>query len=130
MKVFEFNPTTGKRGEQIDNIKRASWTGCSLSHAISTGYMLAIDSVDVTLPKRSGQSWTAHVDAGASDAQGEHVSYLRDDWICFCLGEFRTGPESGVWEWVVLPPKQDLDAAKDAADYEKGVYAPCYPDHL
>lgn len=109
MKVFKFNPETGQRGEQIDSVKRISWTDASVKYLIDSEQ---VEPVDLVLPKATkNERWIAHCDAGVTDKEGNFVSYLRDEWVCFCQGEVRYGQGPGVWEWIVLPPRgllQDL----------------------
>lgn len=98
MKIFKFNPITGKRGEQIGNRKIAEWTSFGIDYGTKNG---KIEPIAYSKPRDSRtQEWTAHVDAGEGDD-----SYLADEWICFCLGEWRAGEEAGVWTWAILPPK-------------------------
>ena len=103
MKIFKFNPETGKRGEQIGNARRASWTGQSVRYQVEQNM---IEPIEAVIPKSGySQEWVLHVDAGITDKDMNDVSYLGDEWICFCLGEFRVGQGGGCWSWVVLPPK-------------------------
>ena len=102
MKVFSYNPVTGTRGEQIDNIKRASWTDQSVDFQVSHNI---IEPINCKVPSVRRQEWTVHVDAGISGEDLKGISYQRDEWICFCLGEFICGEDEGVWDWVILPPK-------------------------
>ncbi|MCH8552513.1 MAG: hypothetical protein LAT62_11285 [Natronospirillum sp.] len=97
MKVFRYNPATGQRGDLIDEIPVATYTGQGAAHQ---GYCFPPPAGEV------GSEWTIHVDAGT---YGE--SYLRDEWICFCLGRHSAGRDDpGIWQWVVLPPRQALQS--------------------
>ena len=115
MKIFKFNPKTGTRGEQIDDVKRAGWTWQSVDYQVKNGM---IEPIDCVIPEVSHEKWTLHVDAGATHFNKDEErlvdeSYLRDEWICFCLGEYRAGQgqyreKHGTWEWVILPPKSAI----------------------
>ena len=98
MKIFKFNPITGKRGEQIDNVGLIEWTAESVKYMIGEGRIAPIKHN--TPNDTSNAEWVTHIDAGRGD-----VSYLRDEWICFCQGQYFTGTRPGVWNWIVLPPK-------------------------
>ena len=114
MKVFKFNPKTGERGEQIDEVKMRGWTWQGVDYQVEKGF---IEPIEYVKPEgRDNENWTAHVDAGITvfeDGESKDVSYLRDEWICFCTGEYRTGmgqyrEKHGTWEWVILPPKSAI----------------------
>ena len=114
MKVFKFNPETGKRGEQITEIKRPE--------SMSYDY----DRTDVVVPSRretkDGDFVEWRVVDLARDRNGQDID-LGDDWVCFCTG-FRTDLSdsqfaavtgygrpadctpsfSKDWEWIILPP--------------------------
>lgn len=113
MKVFEFNPETGRRGEQIGNSKRINWTGCGIDYLANNGY---VEKINYRKPSDTAtEEWTCHEDAGKTivGKNGlEDVSYLSDKWICFCSGKYEVGHGKEVWEWVILPPK-DLIKYKD-----------------
>ena len=92
MKVFKFNPKTGRRGESLYGARLATWT----------------DAYDSTYsgpePDGFGNNADVHVhkDAGVSDREMNDISYRHDtDWVCFCFGQIVNGP----WEWVIIPPK-------------------------
>lgn len=101
MKVFKFDPATGRRGEQIADWRRASWTDARWNE------------YDGHAPVGFGRDAevTVHHNAGITDATGANdISYRRPtEWICFCLGCWRVGVhDDGTpdehWEWIVLPP--------------------------
>ncbi len=117
MKVFRWNPETGRRGREIQSIKRASFTGQSVDYQVRNKM---IKPIEYRKPvSKVNEDWTVHVDAGVGD-----ISYLTDQWICFCLGEFKVGVlDSGLgkysWTWVVLPPKQLIEPInQDTIDTE------------
>jgi hypothetical protein len=95
VKVFKFDPITGRRGELIEHVKRASWAaGFDKAHAGQEFVGFGADS-----------EVCVHVDAGIGIGEDEQ-SYRRDEWVCFCLGCWQTGtPGEEHWEWVVLAPK-------------------------
>lgn len=114
MKVFKFNPETGKRGEQITEIKRPD--------GISFDY----DRADVVVPSRhqnkDGDFVEWLVAYRITDCNFQEID-LGDEWVCFCTG-YRTElsdsqfaavtgygrpadckrDSSKEWEWVILPP--------------------------
>ena len=100
MKVFKFNPETGKRGAQIDNVALITFTDQGVDFQVNNGI---IQPISYNLPIVRGQNWTAHVDAGTMKE-----SYLRDEWVCFCMGSCVVGYDEEIWEWKVLPPKSAI----------------------
>lgn len=102
MKIYSFNPETGRRSVQpIDARQLASYTDSY--HPEYRG--LAIDLNPKVVGDERGFGFdaevTIHKDAGRLDE-----SYQSDQWICFCLGSWRAGPEAKpFWNWVVLPPR-------------------------
>lgn len=110
MKVFAFDPKTGRRGEHLRDVKRTGWTGCGYEYSLNRGL---VEPLDVVMPQqRPGVSHTLHLDAGAQaviEGKLESWSYLCDEWITFCSGKIGkrlpNGEIEGDWEWVILPPK-------------------------
>ena len=103
MKMFEFDPTTGRRGELLDNVKLISWTDASVDYAVKNGTLMPIDYSKPGSTKTSQH--TAHIDAGYTNRHGVHCSYRqRDKWVTFCMGEMISGFGAGIWEWIILPP--------------------------
>lgn len=100
MKIFSYDPSTGRRGEQIDTAGVFEWTDQSVDYQVSNN---VIKPIDCKVPEIRGQNWTVHVDAGRGDE-----SYQRDEWICACMGEMICGEGQGEWEWVILPPKSAI----------------------
>ncbi len=100
MKIFKFDPETGRRGAHVADWKRASWTAARWN---------AYDGHEPVGFGRDAEV-TVHHDAGITSRDGsEDISYrTREYWICFCLGCWRVGhDENGPvehWEWIVLPP--------------------------
>ena len=101
MKVFAYNPVTGKRGELLGNVKRHEWTDMSINYAMGSDQ---IEPMEFVTPEIKGQEWIAHVDAGYTE-----TSYKRDQWICFCWG---LESYSDVWIWAILPPKGEVKYIK------------------
>lgn len=101
MQIFRFDPTTGRRGEKIDDRPRASWTSeYFIGYAGAKPAGFSLDS-----------EVTVHHNAGVMNHDGsEDISYRHPtEWICFCLGCWHVGVnEDGspleYWEWIVLPP--------------------------
>ena len=85
MKVFHFDPITGKRGPFIENAAVAT-------HISNTS------GVTANLPQGQGQIWS--VADKALKRSGDPITY--DHPVCFCTGE-RNVPTGGTaWHWVVL----------------------------
>lgn len=105
MKVFEFDPTTGRRGEFIENRKRAGWGDCCLTYAIKKGL---VEPVEFVTPTWNNCDITVHVDGGVeiwTGADCEFKSYRHPTkWVCFCTGQYQSGLDKGVWDWWILPP--------------------------
>jgi hypothetical protein len=94
VKVFKFDPATGKRGELIGTRKRASWTD-----SLWLGY-------DGQTPVGFGADADVgvHHDAGTG-LVGDEMSYRHEtEWTCFCLGCWHMGPDDNRWQWVIVPP--------------------------
>ena len=102
MKIFKFDPISGKRGEQIDNARRGNYTDQSVSYQVEHGL---IEPVEHAAPCGFGSNAnvTVHVDAGREYPACTFNSYQTDEWICYCLGDWGS-KELQAWEWVVLPP--------------------------
>lgn len=113
MKVFAYDPITGKRGEFIEEQHRASFGGCSVGYAIKTGQLK--DMGWVTGDFGGDSEVTIHTDAGITGRDGKSVSFITDRWICFCTGKWKTGTKE-AWVWMVLPSKQDLEEATIASN--------------
>lgn len=100
MKVFEFDPVTGRRGAQIDNVRRAAWTDSRWNEYDGHAPVGFGADADVTV----------HHNAGITSADGsEEISYRRDRWVCFSLGCWHMGVQDDgrpleQWVWVILPP--------------------------
>lgn len=99
MKVFNFDPITGKRGELIDNRKIITWTGQGVEYQVKNNI---IEPIECVLPKSNDSTnYTLHVDAGIG-LIGDEVSYRdKNEFRAFCFGQDLA---TKVWEWVVLPP--------------------------
>jgi hypothetical protein len=109
VKIFEYDPATGKRGKLLGHGKIASWCGESMKYAIGAGH---VDPIDYAEPVFWGKDAdvTVHVDAGRGEKSYKHPS----KWICFCIGNWRNGTEEGVWTWAVIPPKGVAEAKEEA----------------
>ena len=100
MRIFKFNAKTGKKGEFIKNADIITWTDQSVKFQVSENI---IEQISCAEPSNYNQKWTIHVDAGSSKVWNSGLcddSYLSDQWICFCMGQF-----GEIWEWIILPPK-------------------------
>lgn len=105
MKLFAYDPTTGKRGELLNVVPRSTWASTSVKYCIKHGMMTDMGWIEPA--SRPGVNHTMHVDAGYFD-----TSYQREDqWVTFCTGEWKAGQSPAVWEWVILPSKKDLEKA-------------------
>ena len=103
MKVFEFNPATGRIGDFIEHRKVAGWGDCSLEFLARNGKTVP----PYILPYREGAEFTCHVDGGIEKvtADGiEFVSYRHPTkWIAFCTGQWQAGEGEMIWDWWILP---------------------------
>ena len=85
MKVFEFDPVTGKRGALIEEISRP--TGTSNMKMLSC-----------KLPQQPDSEWrvATEVERGL-----EKLSWDRP--VCFCLGQMTAGTDTSWW-WIAYLP--------------------------
>lgn len=88
MKVFHFDPQTGRRGAYIENAPVA----CQLSNP---------DGAKATLPYGKDTQWA--VATMASTRDGTPIMY--DFPVCFCVGLLTAGTDS-AWHWYALLPAQ------------------------
>lgn len=103
MKVFKFDPKTGRRGELIETRGLINWTDYSVRYAVATGL---IEPIEFKEPVNNASTeWMTHVDAGRERNANMGGSLLRDEWICFCTGQDN---RTGVWSWVILPPRSAI----------------------
>lgn len=94
MKVFRFDPKTGRRGEQIDTRRRASWTDSRWNEYPYANPVGFGRDAEVTVHRNAGTGLI-----------GDEISYRHaTEWTCFCLGCWNCGPGTDTWTWVVLPP--------------------------
>jgi hypothetical protein len=97
VKVFKFDPATGRRGEQIDTRKCIDWT----SEYLPVDFEPRGFGTDAEV--------TVHHDAGVGIGEDSYSYRYPDTWICFCSGEWHMGvnddgtPERR-WVWTILPP--------------------------
>lgn len=88
MKVFEFDPMSGKRGQMICEMPRF--------HAYSNR-----EGKRCTLPKADNDTmW--NIATRVEDRNGKLVVFEHP--VCFCLGQFTAGQDT-TWEWVVYLPE-------------------------
>jgi hypothetical protein len=115
MKVFKFDPKTGKRGEQIDTIARPSTFGQSVEFAQSQGVQTHLSFVKPS--NTDSQVWSSHIYMGREDATGELVVSEYDTWVCCCSGECNGQPTSTgtAWVWHIIPPYASLTKNTEAA---------------
>lgn len=100
MKVFEFDPRTGRRGAEIANWRIASWTDSRWNEY--DGHEPAGFGRDADV--------TVHHNAGIGIGDGERSYRHPTKWICFSLGCWHMGIDDAGerierWQWVVLPPE-------------------------
>ncbi len=87
MKVFEFDPSTGKRGAQIDDVQRPE-------------FLRNPEMAQCVLPKgQRDTDW--FVATEAFDRNNKRVVFDRP--VCFCLGQFTAGSDT-TWQWYALLP--------------------------
>lgn len=115
MKVFAFDPTTGKRGKQIGERKLNMWTAESLDYMVREGY---VEPIDVVLPAdRHDAEHMVHVNAGITLSNGEDVSYADpEQWVCFCYGKWGTPADGYRWKWIILPPSNAVKRTAKSGD--------------
>ena len=108
MKVFKFNPETGKCGELIDNIRRPSTFAQSIEFAQSKGVQTHLEFIKPS--DTESKVWSSHLYMGRDDATGELVCSEYDTWVCCCSGESNGQPtKSGMaWVWHIIPPYSSL----------------------
>ncbi len=113
MKIFEFDPQTGKRGKLIGSARRGNYTDQSVAYQVREGM---IEPIAHAQPRGFGKNAnvTVHVDAGREFPVNQFNSYRRDQWICYSYGAWMAGPDQQIWEWVILPPS-DLVKAVEVA---------------
>lgn len=100
MKIFSYDPQTGKRSGILRESKVASWTNQSLKFQTDGGFYKSPEAPLARPYFGKDTTATIHVDAGCD------ASYLDDHlWVCFCLGKFTPGD---IWQWVVLPSREWL----------------------
>lgn len=88
MKIFKFDPTTGKRGEQISDIQRF------FSYSNMAG-------ASCVLPKNAKDTnW--QVATKVEDRQGNEVKFTEP--VCFCMGQMTCGSDTS-WEWIAYLPQ-------------------------
>lgn len=107
MKVFEFDPTTGRRGELIEHRKRAGWGDYSIEFAVEKGIIEPIEGY--ATPTWNNCDITSHIDGGIEVyRKGEPIEFVSyrhpTKWLCFCTGQYQSGLDKGVWDWWILPP--------------------------
>lgn len=108
MKVFKFDPKTGKRGELIDEIRLPSTFGQSIEFAQSKGVQTHLS---YTLPDSYGDTvWESHIYMGRDDDEGNLVTSKYDCWVCCCSGKW-----NDEWVWNVIPPYASLTKNTAAA---------------
>lgn len=91
MKVFEFDPATGRRGAQIADIPRPT--------ALSN-----INMARCVLPKHAKDvSWSI---ATRMYRDGQPMTEFYDRPVCFCLGQFTAGTDT-TWQWYALIPEDN-----------------------
>lgn len=88
MKVFKFNPTTGKRGDLISEVARF----CAYSN---------MSGISCVLPKNTNDT-TWSVASKVEDRQGNEVKFTEP--VCFCLGQMTCGTDTS-WEWIAYIPE-------------------------
>lgn len=90
MKVFAFDPKTGKRGKEVLGSVNCQATG-NRSRATCK------------LPRHNPADTTWTVADHAEGTRGAKIlpEAFGQDAICFCLGQMTAGTDT-TWEWVAL----------------------------
>jgi len=108
MKVFKFDPKTGKRGELIDEIRLPSTFGQTIEFAQSKGVQTHLS---YKKPASFGDMfWESHIYMGRDDNKGELVTSKYDCWVCCCSGKY-----FDKWQWNIIPPYNELTKNLEAA---------------
>jgi hypothetical protein len=93
MKVFEFDPATGRKGALIgesirpDAVSNRSGRSCALPKA------------------KRDENWM--VATTLADRRNHPITFDRP--VCFCLGQFTAGTDT-AWEWVAFLPEDKAAA--------------------
>jgi len=90
MKVFRFDPATGKRGELVADIARPCATGA------------AAQGVKLPASTNTTQWWAIN---SAEDRRGQPITFPFP--VCFCTGEWFASMDhsDGCWHWYALIPQ-------------------------
>lgn len=88
MKIFHFDPQTGRRGTFIHNGVYAAQTS-------------NLKGVRCTLPHSPGTNWSVATVAKPRD--GTPIEYPHP--VCFCIGELTSGTDT-AWHWYALLPDE------------------------
>lgn len=86
MKVFAFDPTTGKKGDY-------------LMDSFSPHFLSNMDRVSCTLPKWPDSDWM--VATKMTDRNNKEIKFDRP--VCFCMGQWTAGTDT-AWQWVAYIP--------------------------
>lgn len=87
MKVFEFNPSTGKRGAFLEEMNRPDAIGNPAG-------------VRCKLPVMPDAQWIVATEL--SDRNNKPMAFDRP--VCFCLGQWTAGTDTH-WQWVAYLPQ-------------------------
>lgn len=86
MKVFEFDPATGKRGDLIGNVRVFGTANPTMAKC--------------SLPRRPGADWSV-----ATKLFGRNNDEIKFDRpVCLCIGQFTAGTDTS-WQWVAYLPQ-------------------------
>lgn len=86
MRVFKFNPATGQRGDQIDDVR-----------VFGTSNM---EMVSCVTPKQPDADWC--VATKLFDRDNNEIKF--NEPVCLCLGQFTAGTDT-AWHWVAYLPQ-------------------------
>jgi len=103
MKVFEFDPATGRRGAQIGDIRRPT--------ALSN-----LEMAKCVLPHATRDTQWAVATRAYLD--GQPITDFYDRPVCFCMGQWTAGEET-TWQWYALLPKDGGMSAEFIASQEE-----------
>jgi hypothetical protein len=93
MKVFKFDPTTGKRGEQIAEMQVPT-------------LLQNLDQASCVLPtaksSKPGHEATWEVCTKLFDREMRPITFPEP--VCFCIGKLTAGTDT-AWHWYAYLPK-------------------------
>lgn len=106
MKVFAYDPTTGKKGAFIENVPCVTWSGKFVSPMIENGQLK--DLGWKTMSMGANTEVKMRLEGGTGGCGDDSVNYRKEDqWVCYCEGLFTVG-QTSEWHWTILPSTKAL----------------------